>query len=185
MARKLPVKLNIKAVKKHQASFKNLTEDRFWDFHDDIHKEFFIQLKGLLESIIGNHLYELEEYHHYEHWDYKNNLRLWISDTSSSFDIYVLDPHYAEYDRDLETVRFKEREECGFVGHERVKVGNEYRYYGDTQDWCMIGHFHSDDILLLLLEWENIKADMLAETDRIFREWQVLMFKDLMEKRNG
>lgn len=182
MARKLPVHLNIKAIKRHQASF-DLDDE--WKFHDDIHKEFFIQLQGLLESIIGNHLYELEEYHHYEHWDYNNNLRLWVADHGSSFDAYVLDPHYAEYDRDLETVRFKDNAECGFIGHERVKVGDRYTYYGDTQDWCLIAHFHADDLLLLILEWDNIKANMIAETDRIFREWQMLIFKDSMERKYG
>lgn len=182
MARKLPVHLNIKAIKRHQASF---DFDDEWKFHDDIHKEFFIQFKGLLESVIGNHLYDLEEYHHYEHYDFERNLRLWVADRGGSFDIYVLDPHYAEYDKDMETVYFKENEECGFVGHERVKVGDRYAYYGNTEDWCMIGHFHSDDLLLVVLEWETIKKDMIAEIDRIFREWQMLMFKDLMEKKNG
>lgn len=165
-----------------RSSFKT---NAFFKFHDRIHDEFYIQFKGLLESVIGNHLYDLEEYHHYEHYDFERNLRLWVTDRGSSFDVYVLDPHYTEYDKDMETVYFKENEECGFVGHERVKVGDRYAYYGNTEDWCMIGHFHSDDLLLIVLEWENIKKDMIAETDRIFREWQMLMFKDLMEKKNG
>lgn len=133
-----------------------------------IHKELVTQFKGLITNTCGNHIYDLEEKNNIEHFQ-KEGVILWIQNCGDSLNVYVLDPRYANFNRaNPQDVTFKDNEECGFIPVEKYEVGEHKYYFGDTTDWCMIGHYHYDDFLYVFLNWEKEKKDLLLHIDRIF-----------------
>ena len=114
-----------------------------------VHDELLFQIEGLLNIELGSYLYDINGSN-------QPRYELWICNTGG-IDIYLLDPRYVIFDQ--EGVEFIDNEECGFSPH-------HYKYY-DTQDWCMVGHYHSDDLIYLILNWKSEVQQMKQEMNRI------------------
>lgn len=114
---------------------------------NELHKELLIQIKGLLEIEIGNYIYEKGG---------KYNLELHI-DNYDGIDAYVFDRLYSSIN----------------------KYGNlEFDdYFMDTgtgltiDDLSMIAHYHYEDLLYLLMNYQNEKKRILKKVDN-YIEWR-------------
>jgi len=142
-----------------------------------VHDELLVQLDGLLEIEIGNYVFEKLEANGIERTfpskDEISTPELWVSTAGGGLDVFVLDPRYVTVGDFMRTVSFKANEECGFIS-KVIKMPHREGVFYDADDWCMIGHYHPDDLLYLILHWQERKEEMREEADRIldaYIEW--------------
>lgn len=136
------------------------------------HQELLNQVIGMVENEIGGYLFELQNKAQVSLWG-NDSLQLWFSEDGAGFDVYVLDPAYVEFDvSSMRAIHFKENNECGFspcwyfLGDEVYSF-----YYTSTEDWSMIGHYHGNDLLHIVVSWEEEKRQLKNHVLRIFNNY--------------
>ncbi len=104
-----------------------------------IHDELETQIEGLINIEVGNYLYESKG---------KLDLDLYI-EKGCGIDVYVFDRDFAKYD-DNKRMYFKEY---------------FYTDLGAIDDLAMVGHYHYDDLLYLILNFDKEKKSMRKRVD--------------------
>lgn len=105
-----------------------------------VHKELIKQIKGLINIEIGNYLY-----------DNKGDLNLDIYiDGNDGLDIYIYDKDFAKINEDNQFY-FKEY----FETENGIMI----------DDKSMLGHYHSDDLLYLIMNFQEEKKYMRKNVD--------------------
>ena len=112
-----------------------------------VHEELLFQIKGLLEIELGNQVFSKGKFANLDiHFEICNGI-----------DIYIFDKEFS-YVNEYNCLEF----------HDWTKLLDIDE---PIEDFSMIGHYHSDDLLYLLLHFEEEKKKML---DRIntYIDWR-------------
>lgn len=138
------------------------------------HQELLNQVIGMVENEIGGYLFRLQDKTQVSLWG-DDSLQLWFSEDGAGFDVYILDPAYVEFDtRSMRAVHFKDNKECDFSPRWYFlddETGDYSFHYSDTEEWCMIGHYHGDDLLHIIVNWEEEKRQLKNHVLRIFNDY--------------
>lgn len=107
-----------------------------------VHRELLYQLEGLISIELNKYLYNAEESNNIPHYE-KDSLELVIDMGGDGLDIYVL------------------------PGTEKLTFENTF----DNMDKYMVGHYHPDDLLYLILNWEKEKQYLIDKTSVVFFDY--------------
>lgn len=105
-----------------------------------VHQELIKQIKGLINIEVGNYLYRNKG---------KLNLDLYI-DGNDGIDVYIYDKDFAKITKDNQ-----------FYFKEYFETNNGLM----IDDKSMLGHYHSDDLLYLLMNFKEEKKNMRKNVD--------------------
>ena len=103
-----------------------------------VREELIYQLKGAINIELGNYIYD----NNWMDWINKNDskkprLNIYCMNTGDGINIYIVDNRYSEIKKD----------ELVFNCKDEIKI--------ELEDKLMIGHYHSDDLLWLILNFEK------------------------------
>lgn len=101
-------------------------------------EELIYQLEGAINIELGNYIYD----NNWMDWINKNDskkprLNIYCMNTGDGINIYIVDNRYSEIKKD----------ELVFNCKDEIRV--------ELEDELMIGHYHSDDLLWLVLNFEK------------------------------
>lgn len=112
----------------------------------DCRKFFSDQIEGLLDIEIGNYIYENGQH---------LNLKPFF-DMRNGADIYILDEDFAEIDE-----------------YNMLDFKKAFHIFGDfeLEDKSMIGHYHYEDLLWLIMNFKEEKKYMIKKIDE-YIDWK-------------
>lgn len=115
-------------------------------YTNELHNELLLQLNGLLEIEIGNYIYENGEH---------LNLRPHI-EINGGIDVYIFDGYFA---------KLTKNNKIDFYSYFQIDD------ISDISDISLIGHYHYDDLLYLIINFKEEKKEMIKKIDR-YIEWK-------------